>query len=55
MSWKNMCVCDFNDAWGIGDKEESFIEQGQQVGIKDDRRYFGMTNFEKKTESMMRA
>jgi len=28
-------VCPFNNKWGIGDKEESFIEQGHQVGIKD--------------------
>jgi hypothetical protein len=48
-------VCNFNDASGIGDKEESFIEQGHQLGIKDDRRYFGMTNFEKRTESTLRA
>jgi hypothetical protein len=38
-------VCDFNDSCGVGDKEESFVEQGHQVGIKDDRRYHGLTNF----------
>ena len=25
-------VTKFNDKWGIGDKEESFVEQGHQVG-----------------------
>jgi hypothetical protein len=25
-------VCEFNDKVGLGDKEESFIEQGHQVG-----------------------
>jgi hypothetical protein len=28
-------VCTFNERWGIGDKVELFIEQGHQVGIKD--------------------
>jgi hypothetical protein len=46
-------VCNFNDAWGIGDKKESFIKQGHQVGIKDDRHYFCMTNFKKRTESTL--
>jgi hypothetical protein len=48
-------VCDFNDKYGIGNKEESFIEQGHQVGIKDNRRYQGLTDFEKKTISTMKA
>jgi hypothetical protein len=48
-------ACDFNDACGIGDKEESFIEQGHQVGLKDDRRYHGLKNFEKKTASTLKA
>jgi len=38
-------VCDFNDSYGVGDKEELFVEQGHKVGIKDDRRYHGLTNF----------
>jgi hypothetical protein len=42
-------VCDLNNSWGI---KESFIEQGHQVGLKDDRRYRGLTNFEKKTASI---
>ncbi len=41
-------ICDYNDAYGVGDKEESFVEQGHQVGIKDDRKYYGLTNFCKK-------
>ena len=48
-------VCNYNDAYGDGDKEESFVELGHQVGIKDDRRYYGLTNFVKKTESTMKA
>jgi hypothetical protein len=48
-------VCDFNDAYGVGDKEESFIKQGHQVGVKDDKRYHGLTNFEKKTTSTLKA
>jgi hypothetical protein len=41
-------VVPFNDKYGLGDKEESFIELGHQIGIKDNRRYQGMTNFQKK-------
>ncbi len=48
-------VCAFNDKWGIGDKEESFIEQGHQVGIKDNHCYAGLTNFEKKTASTLKT
>jgi hypothetical protein len=48
-------ACNFNDACGLGDKEESFVEQGHQVGIKDDRRYYGLTNFVKRSESTMKA
>lgn len=48
-------VCNFNEKWGIGDKEESFIEQGHQIGIKDNRRYAGLTNFEKKSASTLKA
>jgi hypothetical protein len=45
----------FNEKWGIGDKEESFIEQGHQLGMKDNRRYAGLTNFEKKSASTLKA
>ncbi len=48
-------TCDFHDKWGIGDKEESFIEQGHQIGIKDDRRYCGFKNFRKRTESALKV
>jgi hypothetical protein len=48
-------VCPFKNKWGIGDKEESFIEQGHQVGMKDNRRYAGLTNFEKKTASTLKT
>jgi len=48
-------LCWFNNKWGMGDKEESFIEQGHQVGIKDNRRYAGLTNFEKKTASTLKT
>jgi len=48
-------ACDFNDACGLGDKEESFVEQGHQVGIKDDRRYHRLTNFVKRSDSTMKA
>jgi len=48
-------VCPSNNKWGIGDKEESFIEQGHQVGIKDNQRYAGLTTFEKKTASTLKT
>lgn len=41
-------TCDFNDTYGVGDKEESFIKQGHQTGIKDDHRYCGVKNLKKK-------
>ncbi len=48
-------VCDFNNALGIGDTEESSIEQGHQVGLKDDSQYCRLTNFEKKTATTLKA
>ncbi len=27
-------VCTFNEKWGIGEKEESFIEQGHKLGLR---------------------
>jgi hypothetical protein len=45
----------FNDTYSVGDKEESFVEQEYQVGIKNDRRYYGLANFMKHTESTMKA
>ena len=47
-------VSEFNDKWGIGEKEESFIEQGHQIGVRDNRRYAGLTNFVKKTEATLK-
>jgi hypothetical protein len=47
-------TCDFNDKFGVGDKEESFIEQGHQTDIKDDCHYCGLKNL-KKTESALRV
>jgi hypothetical protein len=48
-------TCDFHDKWGIGDKEESFIEQGHQMGIKENRWYHGLKDFKKKTESALKV
>jgi hypothetical protein len=48
-------ACHFNDLFGTGDKEESFIEQGHQIGAKDNHRYGRLTNFVKKTESTLSA
>jgi len=47
-------VNEFNMKWGVGDKEESFVEQGHQIGLRDNRRYAGLTNFIKRTESTMK-
>ena len=48
-------VCSFNEKYGIGDKEESFVEQGHQVGAKENLRYARLTNFEKKSASIINA
>jgi len=48
-------ACPFNDKWGTGDKEESFVEQGHQVGARDNSRYARLTNFVKKSESTLNA
>lgn len=45
----------YNNQYGLGDKEESFVEQGHQVGLKENRRYQGLTNFHKKTEASFKA
>lgn len=37
-----------NNKYGLGDKEESYIEQGHQVGLKKNKRYQRITNFQKK-------
>jgi hypothetical protein len=36
-----------NNKYGLGDKEESFIEQGHQVGLKENKHYQGVTIFQK--------
>ena len=48
-------ICDFHEKWGVRDKEESFIEQGHQVDLKDNRRYCGVKKIIKKTESSLKA
>ncbi len=48
-------VCDFHDKYGASDKEESFIEQGHQIGIKESRCDSGLKNFVKRTESALKA
>ena len=45
----------FNNDIGLGDKEESFIEAGHQIGLKENRRYQGLTNFQKKMEASLKA
>jgi hypothetical protein len=47
-------VNEFNMKWGVGDKEESFVEQGHQIGLRDNRHYAGFTNFIQRTESTMK-
>jgi hypothetical protein len=39
-------IVPFNNKYGLREKEESFIESGHQIGIKENRRYQGMTNFQ---------
>jgi len=46
---------DFHDKWHVGDKEESFIEQGHQIGIKDNHHHHGLKDFKKKNESAIRG
>jgi hypothetical protein len=43
-------ACHFNDMFGIGDKEESFIEQGHQIGP-----ILKVNDFFLKTESTLNA
>ncbi len=33
----------YNNKYGVGDKEESFIEQGDQIGMKENQSYHGVT------------
>ncbi len=48
-------VCDFNEQWRVGDKKESFVEQGHQVGLKEDRCYHWLTTFEKRSKSLFKS
>jgi hypothetical protein len=48
-------IIPFNNKNGVGDKEESFIELGHQIGIKENRQYQGVTNFQKKIEDSLKA
>jgi hypothetical protein len=48
-------IVPFNNKYGLGDKEESFIESGHQIGIKKNCRYQCMTNFEKKMEASLKV
>jgi hypothetical protein len=48
-------TCDFHEKWGVADNEESFIKQGHQIGIKGYRRYCGLKNFKKRTESTLKV
>jgi hypothetical protein len=48
-------VVPYNNKYGVGDKDESFIEQGHQIGMKDNWQYHGVTNFQKKMEASLKA
>jgi hypothetical protein len=48
-------ACDFNDVYGVGDEEESFIEHDHQTGIRDDHHCFRVKNFKKKMECTLNA
>jgi hypothetical protein len=47
-------IVPYNNKYGLGDKEESFIEQGHQIGLKENRRYHGVTNL-KKNGSLLKS
>jgi hypothetical protein len=40
-------VCIFSDNHGVGDKEESFVEQGHQLGAKENSQYARLANFQR--------
>jgi hypothetical protein len=44
-------MCDFNDKFGAGDKEESFIEKGHQVRAKENSRYGRLTKSSPSSEA----
>jgi hypothetical protein len=37
----------YNKKYGISNKEEFFVEQGHQIGMKENRGYHGVANFKK--------
>jgi hypothetical protein len=49
------CIVPCNNKYGVGDKEESFIEMGHQIGLRENRRYQGMKKFQKKTEASLKV
>jgi hypothetical protein len=48
-------TCDFHEKWGVADKEESFIEQGHQTGIKDGCHCCGLKSIKNSSESMLKV
>jgi hypothetical protein len=48
-------IIPFNNKNGVGYKEESFIELGHQIGIKENCQYQGVTIFQKKIEASLKA
>jgi hypothetical protein len=44
-----------NNKYVVGDKEESLIELGHQVGPRENHRYQGLKNFRKKTEASLKV
>lgn len=45
----------FNDKFGIGDKEGNFVEQGNQFDAKDNHQYGRLNNFAKKMQCILNA
>jgi hypothetical protein len=50
---QNIAPC--NNKYRVGDKEDSFIELGHQVGLRENHRYQGLKNFRKKTEASLKV
>jgi flagellar biosynthesis chaperone FliJ len=44
-----------NNKYRVGDKEESFIELGHQVGLRENHRYQGLKTFRKKTDASLKV
>jgi hypothetical protein len=45
----------YNNKYGLGDKEESFIEQGHQIGMKENQHYHWVTNFQNTNGSILES